>query len=318
MRVHLVALPPALEGEGFALVVDVGPGRADDLPVRAGVLPVLLGGAEVGLGRLSVGVHAGLERDDGLGRVLLVELVIALVVHPSGRGHDVRVDRAEDLVVLALGELTAGERSVGRGAPGRDAVTVVPRADAPVTRRVVDLIHRLHPRAGELADVVFHGLPDILALKIVGLCGLVVPVLAPVLDDVGLVAVLDNQQVLHRDIVAGVFDNNHHLTGVLEVRVELTKLQAHVDYVFTEYNFTENVKMRFQAAHNLNRDARTRDRLSTTGISRTALSSESTTSTGSSFPITSLACRPLSESVFCRLGEWVDTRSHLLIPELLS
>ena len=41
---------------------------------------------------------------------------------------------------------------------------------------------------------------------------------------------------------------------------ELSKLQAHLDYVFAEYNFTENVKMRFQAAHNLNRDARSFDR----------------------------------------------------------
>jgi len=42
---------------------------------------------------------------------------------------------------------------------------------------------------------------------------------------------------------------------------ELSKLQAHLNYVFAEYNFTENVKMRFQAAHNLNRDARTFDRI---------------------------------------------------------
>jgi outer membrane receptor for ferrienterochelin and colicin len=41
---------------------------------------------------------------------------------------------------------------------------------------------------------------------------------------------------------------------------ELSKLQAHLDYVFAEYNFTENVKMRFQAAHNLNRDGRTFDK----------------------------------------------------------
>jgi len=41
---------------------------------------------------------------------------------------------------------------------------------------------------------------------------------------------------------------------------ELSKLQAHLDYVFAEYNFTENVKMRFQAAHNMNRDARTFDK----------------------------------------------------------
>jgi len=41
---------------------------------------------------------------------------------------------------------------------------------------------------------------------------------------------------------------------------ELTRLEAHLDYVFAEYNFTENVKMRFQAAHNMNRDARTRDK----------------------------------------------------------
>ena len=41
---------------------------------------------------------------------------------------------------------------------------------------------------------------------------------------------------------------------------ELSKLEAHLNYVFAEYNFTENVKMRFQAAHNLNRDARTFDR----------------------------------------------------------
>lgn len=41
---------------------------------------------------------------------------------------------------------------------------------------------------------------------------------------------------------------------------ELSKLEAHLDYAFAEYNFTENVKMRFQAAHNLNRDARTFDK----------------------------------------------------------
>jgi len=41
---------------------------------------------------------------------------------------------------------------------------------------------------------------------------------------------------------------------------ELSKLQAHLDHIFAEYNFTENVKMRFQAAHNLNRDARTFDK----------------------------------------------------------
>ena len=41
---------------------------------------------------------------------------------------------------------------------------------------------------------------------------------------------------------------------------ELSKLQAHLNYVFAEYNFTENIKMRFQAAHNLNRDARSFDR----------------------------------------------------------
>lgn len=41
---------------------------------------------------------------------------------------------------------------------------------------------------------------------------------------------------------------------------EISKLQAHLDYVFAEYGFTENVKMRFQAAHNLNRDGRTFDR----------------------------------------------------------
>ncbi|MGI9234132.1 MAG: TonB-dependent receptor plug domain-containing protein, partial [Woeseiaceae bacterium] len=41
---------------------------------------------------------------------------------------------------------------------------------------------------------------------------------------------------------------------------ELSKLQAHLDYIFAEYNFTENVKIRFQAAHNLNRDARSFDR----------------------------------------------------------
>ena len=41
---------------------------------------------------------------------------------------------------------------------------------------------------------------------------------------------------------------------------ELSKLQAHLDYIFAEYNFTENIKMRFQAAHNLNRDARSFDR----------------------------------------------------------
>ena len=41
---------------------------------------------------------------------------------------------------------------------------------------------------------------------------------------------------------------------------ELSKLQAHLDYVFAEYSFTENVKLRFQAAHNLNRDARTFDK----------------------------------------------------------
>lgn len=41
---------------------------------------------------------------------------------------------------------------------------------------------------------------------------------------------------------------------------ELSKLQAHLDYVFAEYNFTENIKMRFQAAHNMNRDARSFDR----------------------------------------------------------
>ncbi len=41
---------------------------------------------------------------------------------------------------------------------------------------------------------------------------------------------------------------------------ELSKLQTHLNHVFAEYNFTENVKMRFQAAHNLNRDGRTFDR----------------------------------------------------------
>ena len=41
---------------------------------------------------------------------------------------------------------------------------------------------------------------------------------------------------------------------------EISKLQAHLDYVFAEYSFTENIKMRFQAAHNMNRDARTFDR----------------------------------------------------------
>ena len=41
---------------------------------------------------------------------------------------------------------------------------------------------------------------------------------------------------------------------------EKTTLQAHLDYVFVEYGFTDNVKMRFQAAHNLNRDGRTFER----------------------------------------------------------
>jgi hypothetical protein len=38
---------------------------------------------------------------------------------------------------------------------------------------------------------------------------------------------------------------------------EYSQLQTHLNYVFAEYNFTENVKMRFQAAHNLNEDGRT-------------------------------------------------------------
>lgn len=41
---------------------------------------------------------------------------------------------------------------------------------------------------------------------------------------------------------------------------ELSKLKTHLDYIFAEYNFTENVKMRFQAAHNLSRDGRTFDK----------------------------------------------------------
>ena len=41
---------------------------------------------------------------------------------------------------------------------------------------------------------------------------------------------------------------------------EYSELETHLDYIFAEYNFTENVKMRFQAAHNLNRDGRTFDR----------------------------------------------------------
>lgn len=41
---------------------------------------------------------------------------------------------------------------------------------------------------------------------------------------------------------------------------EISKLKTHLGYVFAEYNFTENVKMRFQAAHNLNEDGRTFDK----------------------------------------------------------
>ncbi len=41
---------------------------------------------------------------------------------------------------------------------------------------------------------------------------------------------------------------------------ELSKLQTHLNYIFAEYNFTENVKMRFQAAHILNQDGRTFDK----------------------------------------------------------
>lgn len=41
---------------------------------------------------------------------------------------------------------------------------------------------------------------------------------------------------------------------------ELTKFKTHLGYIFAEYNFTQNMKMRFQAAHNLNYDGRTFDK----------------------------------------------------------
>ena len=41
---------------------------------------------------------------------------------------------------------------------------------------------------------------------------------------------------------------------------ELTRFKTHLGYIFAEYNFTQNMKMRFQAAHNLNYDGRTFDK----------------------------------------------------------
>ena len=40
----------------------------------------------------------------------------------------------------------------------------------------------------------------------------------------------------------------------------LSELQTDLDYIFAEYNFTENVKVHFQAAHLLNEGGRTFDR----------------------------------------------------------
>ena len=93
------------------LLVDLGPGGADFLPVVAGVGPVVVrAGFEVGSTDAFVAVDAGLGGEAVGGAVVVdEEFAVVLGVDPARGGDGEVVGAAEDVVVFADGKLAAGE-----------------------------------------------------------------------------------------------------------------------------------------------------------------------------------------------------------------